>query len=373
MRSNFKLLLLLCNIAVIANAQNEQSTMLNIGDSAPPLRVREWIKGTPIQSLEKGKVYVLEFWATWCKPCIAAMPHLSDLASEYKDKVTFINISIYEKKTTSIKKVKAFVDSMGNRMNFYVAVEDSIFTVADWLESTGEKNSGIPRTFVVDEEGRLAWMGHPKDLDEVLRDIVNDRWDIKQALAERNLNKQLTALDDSLNYELMRYTSDQFRPGDLGKPDSALLAINEIVSKEPRLKYAPFIASHTFSALLKIDQHKAYEYGEEFLATPAYKEPDYDALIGTINSYSSKLILQAEIYQLGAEAYQAKIEHLPYPEIVNISRLYKNMADMYWRAKNRLKAIEAQQKAIEALKSKKDFSKKDMAAFEFLLQQYKNL
>jgi len=205
-RLKFQLLLLLSIITVTAHAQNDQFPSLNIGDPAPPLRVREWVKGTPVQRFEKGKVYVLEFWATWCKPCIAAMPHLSALAREYKDEVTVLGIDIYEQKTTSIKKVKAFVDSMGHRIDYSVATEDSNFTVADWLEATGE--NGIPRTFVVNGEGRLAWIGHPKDLAEVLRNIVNNTWDVKEALAKRNFDKYLKELDDSLNYELMTYSGN---------------------------------------------------------------------------------------------------------------------------------------------------------------------
>jgi len=179
------------------------------------------------------------------------MPHLSSLAGEYKDRVTIIGIDIHEQKNTSIKKVKAFVDGMGNRMDFYVAAEDSNFTVADWIEATGEKNKGIPRTFVVNSEGRLAWIGHPKDLDEVLPKIVNNTWDINEALAKRNLDKHLAELDDSLRFELYKYDGDPRKPGDLGKPDSALLFINEIVRNEPKLKYTPFIAFNTFSSLIK--------------------------------------------------------------------------------------------------------------------------
>lgn len=371
MRSFFYLFLLLCGITVTGFAQNDQALSLNIGDPAPLLRVCAWIKGTPFQKFEKGNVYVVEFWATWCKPCIAAMPHLSALARKYKGRVNIIGVSIYEKKTTSIVKIKAFVDSMGQRMDFNVAAEDSNFMETGWFDASGEQ--GIPKSFVVDAEGRVAWIGYPKELDEVLPKIVNSIWDIKEALANRTLNKHLAELDDSARKELNGYVGDAYKQDYIGKPDSALLMINEIIRKEPKLKYAPFIASHTFSSLLKTDPHKAYEYGKVVLVTPTYEAPAYYAIIGSIMWYSDKLALPAEIYKLGAEAYQVKIDQIPYPEIVDISSLYHKMAKWYWRAKEKSKAIEAEQKAIEALKSEKGFSKEDMAAFESRLQQYKKM
>lgn len=368
MRTHYKLLLLFFLIATSTYAQNEPLPSLNIGDPAPPLRVGEWIKGTPVQKFEKGHVYVLEFWATWCKPCIAAMPHLSALAREYRDRVTVIGIDIYESKVRpvkSIKKVKAFVDSMGKRMDYVVAAEDSHFTVADWIGAAGEKNSGIPRTFVVNAEGRLAWVGHPKELDGVLRKIINNDWDINETVAKRNERKRLRELDKAANDTLYPYLVIP------SKRDSAILVINEIVRNEPRLKYAPFVGSTTFTLLLERDPHKAYEFGKEVLVTPTYQDPPYHLIIGSIEWVSKKIKLPAEIYQLGAEAYQWQIDK--YAESGNVAKNYNDMAEMYWRANNKAKAIDAMQKAIEALKNAKDFSRKEMAVFESRLQQYKNL
>ena len=79
----------------MAHAQDTAQVSFNIADPAPSLYVQEWLKGTPIQQFEKGRIYVIEFWATWCKPCIAAMPHLSVLASKYKNKITIIGVSVY--------------------------------------------------------------------------------------------------------------------------------------------------------------------------------------------------------------------------------------------------------------------------------------
>src|SRR5437588_8364186 len=134
----FQLFIVLSITAVISKAQKDQPPTLNIGDPAPALKVRKWIKGYPVQTMEKGKVYVVEFWASWCKPCIGAMSHISSLAREYKDKVVFIGMDIYEKQSTSLEKITSFVDSMGERMDYRVGVQDSDFMSKSWLFASGE-------------------------------------------------------------------------------------------------------------------------------------------------------------------------------------------------------------------------------------------
>jgi len=368
-----QLLIFLCGLAIPTLAQDDSTFSLNIGDPAPPLQVRAWLKGSPVKSFEKGKIYVVELWATWCKPCVASIPHLNSLVAEYKDKVIAIGIDIYEKKSTSLNKIKAFVDSMGNKMGYRVASGDSSYMVTKWINASGEGETGIPNAFVVDEEGRLAWIGYPKKLNEVLPDIVNNHWSINEALAKRNLNKRLAALDDSARYELMSYINNPEKPGDPGKPDSAIWVIDQIVTKEPDLKYAPFIAYHTFSALIKADPGKAFEYGKIAIVTPTYDNPPYGLIINKILECSDKSRLPTEIYLLGARADQEWIDHLPYPEIVNLSKYYDQMAKFYWLAKDKSKAINSEDKAIEELKGEKGFTKAKLAQFKSRLQQYKKM
>ncbi len=364
------LIILFCIASIPAYTQNDQPPALNMGDPAPSLQVSAWLKGTPVLQFEKGRVYVVEFWATWCKPCKAAMPHLSNLAREYRNSVSFIGIDIYENKTTTLKKVKAFVDSMDKQMDYLVAVDDSNKMMAGWLEAFDEKDNGIPRTFVVNAEGKLAWIGHPKDLPKVLPKIVINTWDIKEALATRNLNRRLAYLDREASYDLSIFLPDPLKPNDPGQPDSALLIIKEIVRKEPKLEYAPLIAAYTFSSLLKTNFRKAYRYGKILMVTATYDEPAYGSIYYEIGLDSNKLKLPAEIYGLGAEAYQAEIDHLTYPEIANTPKLYHKMSVFYWHANDLSKAIEAEQKAIDILKSKKDFSKTDLAVYKRQLQKY---
>lgn len=244
-------------------------------------------------------------------------------------------------------------------------VQDSNLMETGWMKASASQ--GIPQSFVVNEEGRLAWIGHPKDLVEVLPKIVNKTWNIKEALDKKASDRRLTKLDLDASAELEQYAGNAYRE-DIGKPDSALLMINKIIRKEPALKYAPRLAYHTFSALLKTNPHQAYEYGKVLIATPTYEDPAYDAIILFLGLYADKLSIPAEIYHLGAEAYQEEIDKIPYPEIINMPRLYTSMAEWYARANDQPKAIEAQQKAIEELKSR---NAAELAVFESKLQQYK--
>ncbi len=92
-----------------------------LGDPAPPLQISEWVKGGPVKLADgKGKtIYVIEFWATWCPPCRASIPHLTELQKKFKDKgVVFVGIS-----NEKLATVKKFVKQMGDKMDYVVAID----------------------------------------------------------------------------------------------------------------------------------------------------------------------------------------------------------------------------------------------------------
>jgi thiol-disulfide isomerase/thioredoxin len=55
-----------------------------VGDDAPPLVQGTYVQGEPVREFEQGKVYVVEMWATWCGPCVQAMPHVTELQREVR-------------------------------------------------------------------------------------------------------------------------------------------------------------------------------------------------------------------------------------------------------------------------------------------------
>jgi len=157
---------------------NRTVQAIDLGDPAPALTIAEWVKGKPVDLKKGGEdhVYVVEFWATWCPPCRASIPHLSEVQAEFKDKkVTIIGIS-----DETPAKVNPFVTNMGDKMAYTVALDDDRATYKSYMEAFGV--NGIPHAFIVNQKGQIAWHGHPMaGLDTALKQIVAGTFDIAAA------------------------------------------------------------------------------------------------------------------------------------------------------------------------------------------------
>jgi thiol-disulfide isomerase/thioredoxin len=159
---------------------------LTIGDPAPKLQTGKWIQGEPVAALEKGKAYIVEFWATWCGPCRQTIPHLNELHTKFKDKgLIVIGQDVWERDESL---VEPFVKKMGDKMTYRVALDDKNGNergkMAETWMAAADQN-GIPAAFVVDKEGRIAWIGHPMGLkEEILNQILGGTYDLKKAAAE---------------------------------------------------------------------------------------------------------------------------------------------------------------------------------------------
>ncbi|MFG0244553.1 MAG: TlpA family protein disulfide reductase [Phycisphaerales bacterium JB052] len=164
-------------------AEPVQIPELFIGSKAPELQIAKFVKGDSVQSFEPGQVYVVEFWATWCGPCIAAFPHLSELQEEYKGKAQFIGVNIWEgvdDQAERIEKVEGFVADQGDRMSYTVAVENGSAMADTWMKPAAQ--NGIPAAFIVDGTGTIAWVGHPMNIDKSLEQAVSGELDTAKAV-----------------------------------------------------------------------------------------------------------------------------------------------------------------------------------------------
>lgn len=151
-----------------AFAQNAEP--LAVGDPAPPLGVEAWsqlpdgVEGYDWASL-RGTTVVVEFWATWCGPCIAAIPHMNDLAERFEGEVVFISVTDEpEAKTLALREKRPMRSVLG------------FDTDKSMHKAYGVR--GIPATYVVDKAGRVASITHPNRLTaEKLRGHIAGKHD----------------------------------------------------------------------------------------------------------------------------------------------------------------------------------------------------
>lgn len=153
------------------------------GDPAPELRVSQWIKGDPIARFEKGQVYVVELWATWCGPCRRSVPHLTELAKKHGKDVVIIGISVREVGDDIVGGVRRFVAEMGDRMQYHVAM-DSADKGTERLWQDAALRRGIPVAFIVGKDGRIAWIGHPMVMADPLQRVIEGNFDVSVSRAE---------------------------------------------------------------------------------------------------------------------------------------------------------------------------------------------
>ncbi len=174
----------------------DDPTELVIGDPAPMIAISKWINGEPVVAYAPDKVFVVEFWATWCGPCLKSMPHIASLQSEYGDKVTFIGVTAEDDAT-----VTEFMGNLagqgdktwGDVLTYRIALDDERKTNELFMDAAGQ--GGIPCAFIVGKSGNVEWIGHPVEIDGPLKQIVDGSWD--SALAKKSA-AEFKALEKAL-------------------------------------------------------------------------------------------------------------------------------------------------------------------------------
>jgi thiol-disulfide isomerase/thioredoxin len=147
---------------------------LALGDAAPPLQVSKWLQGDEVKHFEPGKVYVVEFWATWCGPCIGVMPLLASLQAEYRDKgLTVIGVASKDD-MSSVKGIEGFVAKKGKRHGYTFAYCDDRKTYEAYMTAAGMQ--GIPTAFVIGPTGKIEFIGHAMELDLVIPKVMDGSW-----------------------------------------------------------------------------------------------------------------------------------------------------------------------------------------------------
>lgn len=161
---------------------------LCVGDPAPKLSISSWEKGEPVPAFQPGSIYILEFWATWCGPCIEAMPHLTEIQRKYENSgVHVIGVTTPDARSNTTEAIRKLVIAKGDAIGYRMGLDENGTMNRSYLLASAMPV--IPATYIVDRNGVLAWVGSPSTMDEPLAQIVAGTWNLAGARDEFKKNQ----------------------------------------------------------------------------------------------------------------------------------------------------------------------------------------
>ncbi|HEX4860287.1 MAG TPA: TlpA disulfide reductase family protein [Rhizomicrobium sp.] len=265
-------------IVLFAGAGNAcaAADYLKVGDPAPVLHPTVWIKGDPVARYEKGRVYVVDFWATWCLPCVAAMPHLTELQASHRRELTVVSVNVLEAAMGhgDEASVRAFVAKGDPAMDFTVAMDDPFKQPMfnQWMVAAGL--CCLPNIVIVDGNGKIAWMGNTGEdkaypFDDALKDVLSGKVDAARAHALQEKTRagaaRILAMKPALDARMRHDFPTQ------------LAAINQALTQHP--EYAAIAFPLKLGAMVHIDETGAWAFVDE-----TSKNPNLRAQLETIDN-----------------------------------------------------------------------------------------
>jgi len=273
--------LLCCATILPPGCRDRDARRAKAGRPAPPLGLKKLLQAPQgaVASWEalKGKVVVLEFWATWCGPCVAAIPHFNELVEKYKDKaVQFISITDEE---ASI--IEPFLKKSPIRGWVGVDPDRSSFKAFGLL--------GVPHTVVVDQKGMVAGVVHSVDsMEAILDDLLAGKSPPIPQLESAEPTGTRPALE----------APDEHKGDDAGKVPPLL----EVRIEPTRRDYSGYSASPGrlagYAWSVKDALAQAYDVPEGRIAiSPSFTDSRYDLFVTVPQHQKSSLepLLQAAL------------------------------------------------------------------------------
>ncbi|RME10756.1 MAG: TlpA family protein disulfide reductase, partial [Bacteroidetes bacterium] len=148
-------------------AMKEELKESMMNEPAPAFALKDLAGNTVSLESLKGKVVVLDFWATWCGPCKASFPGMQDAVNKFasSDEVVFLFVDTWERAEDKAKNAKDFIESKS--YSFHVLLDEENKVVEDFGVS------GIPTKFIIDKNGNIRFksVGFGGDNDALVEEL----------------------------------------------------------------------------------------------------------------------------------------------------------------------------------------------------------
>jgi thiol-disulfide isomerase/thioredoxin len=168
---------------VVQSLQRKQKQLRLQGEIAPEISIVKWIEQAPVQlSGLRGRVVLLDFWATWCGPCLAAFPHLREWHEKYKDRgLVILGITKYyghgNRQEMTPAEELGFIERFKKQYNlpYGVAVTDT---------DNNHRNYGvsaIPTAVLIDRQGVIRMIttgtggGNEAEISAAIEKLIEEQ------------------------------------------------------------------------------------------------------------------------------------------------------------------------------------------------------
>ncbi|MBS1640173.1 MAG: TlpA family protein disulfide reductase [Bacteroidetes bacterium] len=198
-----KIVLFIISVIFSLNISFSQSTNGPTVDSAAPLLfIKEALNEKYNSTVFKNKVVVIDFWATWCAPCIAGFSHYNNIITKYSNNNEIVFTSISDEKK---EKVSTFFTRTKKELKAKNLLDDSSKTF-----NAFNVNS-IPLTVIIDKKNKVIWSGISTELttgiiDSVMHNIPLSKKSSINEIPYEN-NSQAISVNNNADFQLLIYKS----------------------------------------------------------------------------------------------------------------------------------------------------------------------